>query len=111
MTVQPPSDLLLEDGIEGWRLAVSSGILGWILDAFDFFVVVFLFDSLTRQYGVPKVWIVSTLTLTLATRPVGAVLFGILADRYGRKRPLILCVAYFSLFTALTGVSPNFAAF
>ena len=111
MTVQPESDVLLEDEIEGWRLAVASGILGWILDAFDFFVVIFLFDSLTKQYGVPKVWIVSTLTLTLATRPVGAVLFGFLGDRFGRKRPLIFCVVYFSLFTALTGVSPNFATF
>lgn len=100
-----------EDGIQGWRLAVTSGILGWILDAFDFFVIVFLFDALTRQYQVPKVWIVSTLTLTLATRPVGALLFGFLADRYGRKRPIIFCVLYFSLFTALTGVAPTFAAF
>jgi Sugar (and other) transporter len=58
--------------------------------------VVFLFDALSKQYGAPKVWIVSTLSLTLATRPIGAVLFGFLADRYGRKRPLIYCVLYFS---------------
>src|SRR5579863_2627578 len=100
-----------EEGVKGWRLAVSSGILGWVLDAFDFFVVVFLFDLLSKHFGVPKVWVVSTLTATLATRPLGAVVFGYLADRFGRRRPLIFCVAYFTLFTALTGLSPNFPTF
>jgi SHS family lactate transporter-like MFS transporter len=111
MALGTASGAISENGIKGWRLAVTSGILGWVLDAFDFFVIVFLFDALTRQYQVPKVWIVSTLTLTLATRPIGALLFGFLADRYGRKRPLIFCVLYFSLFTVLTGVAPNFAVF
>src|ERR1700751_1350680 len=111
MALRTTASAKFEDGTEGWSLAVSSGILGWILDAFDFFVVVFLFDTLAKQYGVPKVWIVSTLTVTLATRPLGARVFGFLADRYGRRRPLILCVIYFSFFTAMTGVSPNFAVF
>ena len=111
MALGTAAGAISEDGIKGWRLAVTSGILGWILDAFDFFVIVFLFDALARQFHVPKVWIVSTLTLTLATRPVGALLFGFLADRYGRRRPLIFCVLYFSLFTVLTGIAPNFAVF
>jgi MFS transporter, SHS family, lactate transporter len=111
MALGTMSTVKFEDGMEGWKLAVSSSILGWILDAFDFFVVVFLFDTVATQFGVPKVWIVSTLTLTLATRPLGAVLFGFLADRYGRKRPLILCVVYFSFFTVMTGISPNFVTF
>ena len=100
-----------EKGMEGWRLAVSSSILGWMLDAFDFFVVVFLFDVLSKHFAVPKVWVVSTLTATLATRPLGAVLFGFLADRFGRRRPLIFCVAYFTFCTALTALSPNFWVF
>src|SRR6185437_1889675 len=75
-----------------WQLAVGSGILGWILDAFDFFVVVFLFDTLAARFHVSKAAIVYTLTLTLAMRPVGALLFGSLADRFGRKRPLLLFV-------------------
>jgi SHS family lactate transporter-like MFS transporter len=54
---------------------------------------------------------VYTLTLTLATRPVGALFFGALADRFGRKRPLIFCVLYFSSITVLTGLSPNFTFF
>lgn len=95
----------------GWQLAVASGILGWILDAFDFFVVVFLFDVLAARFHVSKAAVVYTLTLTLAMRPVGALAFGALADRIGRKRPLILCVLYFSSMTVLSGLAPNFAVF
>ena len=50
--------------------AVLAGFLGWTLDAFDFFVVVFLFDTLARQFGVTKREIVWTTTATLAMRPV-----------------------------------------
>ena len=96
---------------KGWKFAVGSGILGWILDAFDFFVLVFLLDILAEHFHVPKKQIVFTLTLTLAMRPVGALFFGALADRFGRKRPLIACVLYFSLCTVLTGLSPNFTFF
>ncbi len=97
--------------IRGWKFAVASGILGWVLDAFDFFVVVFLFDTLAAHFGVPKRSVVYTLTLTLAMRPLGALFFGSLADRFGRKRSLIVCVLYFSLFSVLTGLSPNYTAF
>jgi MFS transporter, SHS family, lactate transporter len=97
--------------IRGWKFAVASGILGWVLDAFDFFVVVFLFDTLAAHFGVPKRSVVYTLTLTLAMRPLGALFFGSLADRFGRKRSLIICVLYFSLFSVLTGLSPNYTVF
>jgi SHS family lactate transporter-like MFS transporter len=96
---------------KGWQFAVGSGILGWVLDAFDFFVVVFLFDTLAEHYHVSKASVVYTLTLTLAMRPLGALFFGALADRFGRKRPLILCVLYFSLLTVLTGLAPNYVFF
>ena len=56
-----------------WGFAVSSGILGWILDAFDFFVLVFLVDVLANNFHVRKGDIVWTITITLAMRPVGAV--------------------------------------
>lgn len=94
-----------------WQLAVASGILGWVLDAFDFFVVVFLFDTLAAHFHTDKSAVVYTLTLTLAMRPLGALAFGALADRYGRRRPLMLCVVYFSLVTVLSGVAPSFAVF
>lgn len=94
-----------------WQLAVGSGILGWVLDAFDFFVVVFLFDTLAARFHVSNAAIVYTLTLTLAMRPVGALLFGSLADRFGRKRPLLLCVLFFSAITVLSGFSPSYTFF
>jgi SHS family lactate transporter-like MFS transporter len=91
-----------------WRLAVVSAVLGWILDAFDFFVIVFLFDVLAAHFGVPKRQIVITLTFTLAARPVGALIFGSLADRFGRRIPLIFCVAYFSLASLASVFAPSY---
>jgi MFS transporter, SHS family, lactate transporter len=91
--------------------AVLAGFLGWTLDSFDFFVVVFLIDSLAHQFGVPKKDIVRTLMATLAMRPVGAVLFGLLADRYGRRIPLMANVLYLSFVEMLCGFSPNYTFF
>jgi SHS family lactate transporter-like MFS transporter len=91
--------------------AVLAGFLGWTLDAFDFFVVVFLFDTLARQFGVTKKEIVWTTTATLAMRPVGALLFGLLSDRYGRRIPLMANVIYFSVIELACGFAPNFTVF
>jgi SHS family lactate transporter-like MFS transporter len=91
--------------------AVLAGFFGWTLDAFDFFIVVFLFDTLARQFGVSKREIVLTTTATLAMRPVGALLFGLLADRYGRRIPLMANVIYFSAIELLCGFAPNFRVF
>jgi MFS transporter, SHS family, lactate transporter len=93
------------------RHAVLAGFLGWTLDAFDFFVVVFLFDTLAKQFGVSKQQIVLTTTATLAMRPVGALLFGLLADRYGRRIPLMANVIYFSGIELACGFAPNFTVF
>ena len=95
----------------GAHHAVLAGFLGWTLDAFDFFIVVFLFDTLARQFGVSKKEIVFTTTATLAMRPIGALLFGLLADRYGRRIPLMANVIYFSLIELMCGFSPNYTAF
>lgn len=94
-----------------WQFAVASGVLGWILDAFDFFVVIFLFDVLAKQFHVGKAAVIYSLTLTLAMRPVGALLFGSIADRYGRRFPLIGCVVFFSTITVLSGFAPSYAFF
>jgi SHS family lactate transporter-like MFS transporter len=111
MGVTTAENASVDRQIENWGLAVGSGILGWVLDAFDFFVVVFLFDTLASHFHVSKASVVFTLTLTLAMRPVGALFFGSLADRFGRRRPLMFCVLYFSLLTVLTGLAPNYSAF
>ena len=102
---------MTEAGPSGSRHAVLAGFLGWTLDAFDFFVVIFLIDTLAHQFGVPKKEIVRTLTWTLAFRPIGAVIFGLLSDRFGRRIPLMANVIYFSAIELLCGFSPNYTFF
>jgi MFS transporter, SHS family, lactate transporter len=96
---------------KGMHHAFVAGYLGWTLDAFDFFVIVFLYDTLAREFNVTKKAIVLTTAATLALRPVGALLFGLLADRYGRRIPLMANVIYFSLIELLCGFAPNYTTF
>src|SRR5262245_60243128 len=91
--------------------AVSASFLGWTLDAFDFFVIVFLYDTLAAQFHVSTERIIWTTTATLAMRPVGAVVFGLLADRYGRRKPLMANVVFFSIVELLCGFAPNYTVF
>jgi MFS transporter, SHS family, lactate transporter len=95
----------------GTRYALLAGFLGWTLDAFDFFVIVFLYDALAAQFHVSKKEIVLTTAATLAFRPLGALLFGLVSDRYGRRIPLMGSVIYFSIVEVLCGFAPNFAVF
>src|SRR5246127_1318347 len=96
---------------KGTHHALLAGFLGWTLDAFDFFVIVFLYDTLSHEFNVPKKAIVLTTTVTLALRPVGALLFGLLADRFGRRVPLMANVIYFSVIELLCGFAPNYTVF
>ena len=91
--------------------AVLAGFFGWTLDAFDFFVVTLMYDVLAKQFGVSKSDIILTTTATLAMRPVGALIFGALSDRYGRRIPLMANVIYFSVIELLCGFSPNYKFF
>jgi MFS transporter, SHS family, lactate transporter len=91
--------------------ALVAGFLGWTLDAFDFFVIVFLYDTLAHEFNVTKKAIVFTTFATLLLRPVGALLFGLLADRYGRRVPLMANVIYFSVIELLCGFAPNYTVF
>ncbi len=93
------------------RHAVSASFLGWTLDAFDFFVIVFLVDVLAEHFHVPASRIIFTIALTLGMRPVGALLFGLLADRYGRRTPLMANVVFFSVVELLCGFAPNYTVF
>ena len=94
-----------------WQFAVASGILGWILDAYYFFILIFLVDALAARFHVGKAAIVWSITVTLAARPVGALLLGAAADRYGRRAPLVACVLFFSIVSALTPFAPNYTSF
>ena len=90
---------------------MASGILGWILDAYFFFILIFLLDTLAARFGVSKAAIVWSITVTLVTRPLGALVLGALADRYGRRGPLIACVLFFSIVSAMTPFAPSYRVF
>src|SRR5947199_7578951 len=104
----PPTTSLSRS--DQWH-AVTASFLGWTLDAFDFFVLVFLVDTLALQFQVAPSKIILTMTATLAMRPVGALVFGMLAYRYGRRRPLMANVVFFSLFELACGFAPNYTVF
>src|SRR2546421_6840601 len=78
------------------RNAVLAGFLGWTFDAFDFFVLTFVIDDVARSLGRQRADIALALTAALVMRPVGAVLFGLLADRFGRRLPLMLNVVFYA---------------
>src|SRR5271163_5135069 len=79
------------------RHAFFACLLGWTLDAFDFFIVVFCVSAIAKDFkaGVPAV--AEAIFLTLAFRPVGALLFGVLADRFGRRPALMINIGCFSI--------------
>src|ERR1044072_1156117 len=91
--------------------AVLAGFLGWTLDAFDFFLVVMTLTAIAREFGQSDAAIALSLTLTLLFRPLGAFIFGLLADRYGRKLPLMIDLVFYSVVEVLTGLAPNYATF
>ena len=93
-----------------WHTVLAC-FLGWTLDAFDFFVVVFMVGTLASSFQVSKADIILTLTVTLATRPAGAFIFGIFADRYGRRVTLMGNVLFYSVIEVLCGFAPSFTVF
>jgi MFS transporter, SHS family, lactate transporter len=95
------------------RNAVLAGFLGWTFDAFDFFVLTFLIDDIGKAFGKsrPEVALTLTLTLTLAMRPVGALLFGVMADRYGRRLPMAINILFYAVVSTLSGLAPTFQIF
>jgi MFS transporter, SHS family, lactate transporter len=85
--------------------------LGWTLDAFDFFLVIVLLPDLSKAFDAPIPRVAIATTLTLALRPLGALIFGWFADRFGRRIPLMVDIGLYSFLELLTAFSPNLAFF
>ncbi len=89
---------------------VLAAYLGWTLDAFDFFLMVFMFEDIARDLHSSTQVVVTAVLLTLGLRPVGALLFGRLADRFGRKPALMWNIVAFSLLEMASGFAPSMTA-
>ena len=88
--------------------AVFAGFSAWLLDAFDFFLITFCLTAIARDFhkSVPEAFLL--ITATMLFRPLGGFLFGLLADRYGRRIPLMINMGFFAIAGVLTGLVPNF---
>src|SRR6267154_2483426 len=93
------------------KTAVLAGFLGWTLDAFDYFLVVLCLTSIGDTFHKSDKQMALAITLTLAFRPVGALIFGSLADRYGRRVPLMINLVFYSMIEVASGFAPNFTTF
>ena len=91
--------------------ALIASFLGWTLDAFDFFVLVFAIPTIADEFQVDVPQIAKTIAVTLAFRPVGAFIFGLLADRYGRRLPLMIDLVFYSVVEVLSGLAPDYKSF
>jgi MFS transporter, SHS family, lactate transporter len=107
--------MALTDALKGWTPAqkntVIASYLGWTLDAFDFFLLVFVLKDVTKEFGVEESHVALAITLTLACRPIGAFVFGRLADRFGRRPILMLDVGLYSLLGFATAFAPDLTTF
>jgi len=85
--------------------------LGWALDALDFFLLTFVLVPISREFGRSIPEVAFAITLTLMARPIGAFLFGLLGDKFGRRIPLMIDIVFYSLMELLTAFAPNFTVF
>jgi SHS family lactate transporter-like MFS transporter len=93
------------------RHTVAACFLSWTLDAFDFFIMVFVLADIAKEFSTSMTAVTIAITLTLAARPLGALLFGYMADRIGRRRVLIVNVLTFTVFEFASGLAPSLVAF
>jgi MFS transporter, SHS family, lactate transporter len=111
----------LNDAVEAIRLFKSLNriqrhtflacFLGWSLDALDFFLLTFVLVPISREFGRTIPEVAFAITLTLMARPLGAFLFGLLGDKFGRRIPLMIDIVFYSLMELLTAFAPNFTVF
>jgi MFS transporter, SHS family, lactate transporter len=91
--------------------AVAASFLGWTLDAFDYFLVVYGLTAIARDFHRSDKDMALAITVTLGFRPIGAFLFGLLADRYGRRTPLMIDLIFYSIIEVATAFAPTYTAF
>jgi MFS transporter, SHS family, lactate transporter len=100
--------------LEGWsseqRHVVAATFLGWMLDAFDFFLLVFVLKDIAAEFGTDVKEVTFAILLTLAMRPVGAYLFGRAADRWGRRPTLMVNILLYSAIEFASGFAPSLTA-
>lgn len=87
------------------RSAVIASALGWTFDAFDFFLLVFVLRAIATEFGTPLTSVTFAIVLTLATRPIGAFIFGRAADHYGRRPTLIVVIFLYSVLELASAFS------
>ena len=93
------------------RRTFIASFLGWTLDAFDFLLLTFVVSRIATTFDRSIAEVTGAITLTLMCRPIGALIFGWLGDRYGRRTPLMIDIAFYSVIQLLTAFSPNFTVF
>jgi len=85
--------------------------LGWALDALDFFLLTFVLVPVASDFGRSIPEVAFAITLTLMMRPLGAFIFGLLGDKFGRRVPLMIDIVFYSVMELLTAFAPNFTCF
>jgi SHS family lactate transporter-like MFS transporter len=114
-STSPAGTASIERRQGGWQMqwtrsqknVVVAAYLGWTLDAFDFFLMTFMFKDIATTFHVDVKDVVEATFLTLAARPIGAFVFGRLADRFGRKPTLMWNILAFSILEAASGFAPS----
>jgi len=93
------------------RNALIAGFLGWTLDAFDYFILTYVLAQVGADFHRSIVDMAATITVSLMVRPIGALIFGLMADRYGRRLPLMLDILLYSIFEVLSGLARTYRTF
>jgi SHS family lactate transporter-like MFS transporter len=100
--------------LSGWtseqKHVVAASFLGWTLDAFDFFLMVFVLKDIAQEFGTDIGTVTWAILLTLAMRPLGAFIFGRAADRFGRRPTLMVDVLFYSVVEFASGFAPSLTA-
>ena len=100
--------------LSGWtkqqKSVVIASYLGWTLDAFDFFVMVFVLKDIAKEFGVAIPSVAVAVAFTLAARPIGAFIFGRIADRYGRRPALMADILLYSTLGFASAFAPSLIA-